>query len=77
MLDEVYGGQAKDPEMQTKLLEEGIAGLDTEGLFDLAMQQATEGVLPGSGTQRITDPASFTRKQVCQSLLVVYLIWLT
>ena len=59
LLDEVYGGQAKDPEMQTKLLEEGIAGLDTEGLFDLAMQQATEGVLPGSGTQRITDPASF------------------
>ena len=59
LLDEVYGGQAKDPEMQTKLLEEGIASLDTEGLFDLAMQQATEGVLPGSGTQRITDPASF------------------
>ncbi len=59
LLDEVYGGQAKDPEMQTKLLEEGIAGLDTEGFFDLAMQQATEGVLPGSGTQRITDPASF------------------
>jgi hypothetical protein len=59
LLDEVYGGQAKDPEMQTKLLEEGIAGLDTEGLFDLAIQQATEGVLPGSGTQRITDPASF------------------
>ena len=59
LLDEVYGGQAKDPEMQTKLLEEGIAGLDTEGIFDLAMQQATEGVLPGSGTQRITDPASF------------------
>jgi hypothetical protein len=59
LLDEVYGDQAKDPEMQTKLLEEGIAGLDTEGFFDLAMQQATEGVLPGSGTQRITDPASF------------------
>ena len=59
LLDEVYGGQAKDPEMQTKLLEEGIGSLDTEGLFDLAMQQATEGVLPGSGTQRITDPASF------------------
>ena len=59
LLDEVFGNQAKDPEMQTKLLEEGIGSLDTEGLFDLAMQQATEGVLPGSGTQRITDPASF------------------
>jgi hypothetical protein len=59
LLDDVYGDQSKDPEMQTKLLEEGIGSLDSESLFDLAMEQATEGVLPGSGTQRITDPKGF------------------
>jgi len=59
LLDDVYGDQSKDPEMQTKLLEEGIGSLDSESLFNLAMEQATEGVLPGSGTQRITNPEAF------------------
>ena len=53
LLNDVYSGQAKEN------LEAGIGGLDSEGLFDLAMEEATANVEPGSGTQRITDPEGF------------------
>ena len=51
LLDDVYGDQSKDPEMQTKLLEEGIGSLDSESLFNLAMEQATEGCRIVTGKQ--------------------------
>jgi hypothetical protein len=53
LLDDVYSGQAKEN------LEAGLGSLDSEGLFDLAMEEATANVEPGSGTQRITDPKGF------------------
>ena len=53
LLDNVYSGQAKEN------LEAGLGSLDSEGLFDLAMEEATANVEPGSGTQRITDPKGF------------------
>ena len=53
LLKDVYSGQAKEN------LEAGLGSLDSEGLFDLAMEEATANVEPGSGTQRITDPKGF------------------
>ncbi len=53
LLDDVYSGQAKEN------LEAGLGSLNSEGLFDLAMEEATANVEPGSGTQRITDPKGF------------------
>ena len=53
LLDDVYSGQAKED------LEAGLGSFDSEDLFDLAMEEATAKVKPGSGTQRITDPVSY------------------
>ena len=53
LLDDVYSGQAKED------LEAGLGSFDSEDLFDLAMEEATANVEPGSGTQRITDPVSY------------------
>jgi hypothetical protein len=53
LLDDVYSGQAKED------LEAGLGNLDSEDLFDLAMEEATANVEPGSGTQRITNPEGF------------------
>jgi len=53
LLDDVYSGQAKED------LEAGLGSLDSKGLFDLAMEESTANVEPGSGTQRITDPKGF------------------
>jgi hypothetical protein len=53
LLDDVYSGQAKED------LEAGLGSLDSKGMFDLAMEEATANVEPGSGTQRITDPEAF------------------
>ena len=53
LLDDVYSGQAKED------LEAGLGSLDSEGLFDLAMEEATANVEPGSSVQRITNPSEF------------------
>ena len=53
LLDDVYSGQAKED------LEAGLGSFDSEDLFDLAMEEATANVEPGSGTQRITNPKDF------------------
>ena len=53
LLDDVYSGQAKED------LEAGLGSFDSEDLFDLAMEEATANVEPGSGTQRITNPEGF------------------
>jgi len=53
LIDDVYSGQAKEN------LEAGLGSLDSEGLFDLAMEEATANVEPGSSVQRITDPSEF------------------
>jgi hypothetical protein len=53
LLDDVYSGQVKED------LEAGLGSLDSKGMFDLAMEEATANVEPGSGTQRITNPEAF------------------
>jgi hypothetical protein len=53
LLDDVYSGQAKED------LEAGLGSRDSKDLFDLAMEEATANVEPGSGTQRITNPEGF------------------
>ena len=55
LLDDVYGGQGIGSLDQAT----GATSLDSESLFDLAMEEATANVEPGSGTQRITDPKGF------------------
>jgi len=55
LLNDVYGGQGIGSLDQAT----GATSLDSEGLFDLAMEEATANVEPGSGTQRITDPKGF------------------
>ena len=55
LLDDVYGGQGIGSLDQAT----GDTSLDSEGLFNLAMEEATANVEPGSGTQRITDPKGF------------------
>jgi hypothetical protein len=55
LLDDVYGGQVKE-DSQFKVFG---GNLDSEDLFDLAMEEATANVEPGSGTQRITNPEGF------------------
>ena len=55
LLDDVYGGQGIGSLDQAT----GSTSLDSESLFDLAMEEATANVEPGSSVQQITDPASF------------------
>ena len=55
LLNDVYGGQGIGSLDQAT----GATNLNSKGLFDLAMEEATANVEPGSGTQRITDPIGF------------------
>jgi len=55
LLDDAYGGQGIGSLDQAT----GDTSLDSEGLFDLAMEEATANVEPGSSVQRITNPSEF------------------